>query len=256
MKMNFALTSTIAALLLGTSTAVANQTFLEPEMSIFISDLETSGQVERVEYPDLDADGMSEALINMKTPFVEGGESSEWRIVKMVDGEPKSIFSWAGDDVYVQKTFDLDAISPTPDVINSDGSVWGYITGAMRPYNDLVTQRADFFHPGTQADIDLFEDLFEAHGLQVDQPSHIQKVRLEIQPGLYVTLLSLRGDGYWREQDGASPYLILSVKGEPIRAGMSFLPPSIYTMENGHLYLIDNVNFGYAGSSVSEEEYR
>lgn len=254
MKQKTAL-SALAALLVGTTASFANETYLDNEMSIFLSGLELEGNVSFIEYPDVDSDGMAEALVHMKTPLVEGGEIAEWKLIKMVDGSAKQIFSWAGDDVSIVSA-ESDGATQGADVIISDGSTWGYITEAMRPYNDLVTQRMKFIAPGTADDLALFEELYESHDLDVERPADIGKVRIEAAPGQYITVMSLRGDGYWRETDGASPYLMLDVRGEPFEAGLSFLMPSVYVMDSGDLYVIESVNFGYAGKSIPQGKWK
>lgn len=221
-----------------------------------LQSLQRGGHVLRYEVVDLDQDGSNEVFVHLTAPMDPNfPKMLEWRVLDEQQGNVVQVGTWIGHDVKIlhAKTIEDDeaqAVGSVP-VIQSDGSYWLLYKAKMRPYGDLASQLVGRFHKGRSAD----RSAFSSFGLEDVPERYMARVELDVsaRAGKEV-LISLFGDGFARDSDGAAPYVLLSRDGELIHAGMSFTHPSIFRLPDGGFQVIEAVNFGYQVNYFPEEK--
>lgn len=261
--MKFILSTTATLLMFSMSPVIAD----DLPMSVDVGDipapvfaelqsLQRGGHVLSYEVVDLDQDGTNEVFVRLTAPMDPNfPKMLEWRVLAEQDGAVVQVGTWIGHNVEIHhaKTIEAGGAEPvgTMPVIQSDGSFWMLYRNKMRPYGDLASQLVSRFHQGRSSD----RDAFKSFGLEDVPEKYMARVELEVsnRPGKEV-LISLFGDGFARDDDGAAPYVLLSAAGDLIHAGMSFTHPSIYLLPDGGFQVIESVNFGYQVNYFPEEK--
>jgi hypothetical protein len=246
------------ALALMTSQAIADEYVeVEPiEVSASIlavtNSLSEQGVVEHLEYADLDGDLDPEAFMIMTMgPNPENPDYREWRVIDDIDGMGIQIGTWYGEDVQVVITPPVRRGDPDIGIINSDGSYWYLYKEKMRPYGDIISTRTKYIHEGLAGD----ENLFASFG-QIDVPlRYMARLTLDLTDAHGDEVLtSLRGEGFWRESDGATPYVLTSSTGEEIFSGWSLAYPSIFKLSGGGFQIIEAINGSYRAIYFPESD--
>jgi len=205
--------------------------------------LEEQGLVEWVGYADFDGDLDPEAfVVTTITPSDTDSDLREWRVIDDIDGMGAQVGTWYGTDIELIETPPARRGDPSLSIVRSDGSYWYLFKNKMRPYGDLVSARTRFIHKGLKGDENLFSDF----GL-VDVPArYMARLTLDLTDAQGDEVLtSLFGDGFWRESDGATPYVLTTATGELIYSGWSFTHPSIFALPYGGFQIIEAVDGGY-----------
>ncbi|MFX4300301.1 hypothetical protein [Pseudosulfitobacter pseudonitzschiae] len=218
--------------------------------------LKDGGFVLGYEIVDLDLDGSNEVFVHLNTPMDSKFPTMlEWRVLDEQDGKAVQVGTWIGDQVSIQQAKTVDRENPdqigTIPVIYSDGSFWILYKNKMRPYGDIASRMASRIHQGRSED----RSAFQAFGLEDVPEKYMARLELDVsnRPGKEV-LISLFGDGFSRDSDGAAPYVLMSSSGDFIQQGVSFMHPSIYVLPDGGFQLIEAINFGYQVNFFPEEK--
>jgi hypothetical protein len=209
-----------------------------------ISSLEDQKVIDWVQFADLDGDGDPEAVIMTNIgPDAATPDFREWRVIDDVAGMGAQVGTWYGTNVEVIATKPDLKGDPEVSIVRSDGAFWYLFKGKVRPFGDLVSKRTEFIHPGK---VGLEEDLFADFGMRDVPVRYMARITLDITPDpADEVLVSLMGEGFWRESDGATPYILMTSTGEEIYSGWSFTHPSIFLLEDGGFQLIEAVNNSY-----------
>jgi hypothetical protein len=223
-----------------------------PSILAVLNALEDQSLVDWIEYADLDGDGSVEAVVKtMMGPDENDPDFREWRVIDDQDGMGVQVGTWYGTQIEVVTTKPKFIDDPKVSAVVSDGAFWHLFKGKMRPFADIVALRAEFIHPGTALDTEKFAEF----GHQNVDPVHMARVTLDtsVLAGDEV-LISLMGDGFWREEDGATPYVLMSAAGDLIHSGWSFTHPSVFKLPDGGFQLIEAVNNSYRAVYFPEGE--
>lgn len=250
---NLALACASTGLVATAAIAEGEPVYLEVSQSILtvVDALQKEGLVDWVRYGDLDGDGTVEAVVKtMMGPDADDPEFREWRVIDEQDGMGVQLGTWFGTNVEVVLTKPAAIGDTEVSAVLSDGALWYVYQGKVRPFGDMVAERNKFIHPGTAFDTDRFAGF----GFDKVDPVHMARLTLDVSdhPGDEV-LISLMGDGYWREEDGATPYILLTAAGDTIHSGWSFTHPSVFKLPDGGFQLIESVNLGYRAVYFPEE---
>lgn len=223
-----------------------------PSILSVTSALMDQGVVEDIDYVDFDGDQDPEALVITNiSPDGSNTELKEWRVIDDMDGLGVQVGTWYGSDVRSIETPVVRRGDPITYAVYSDGSFWYLYKGKMRPYGDLVSEKTRFIHKGQSGQ----ENIFSSFGFS-DVPLHyMARVTLDLtDKNSDEVLTSLVGEGFWREGDGATPYVLSDASGNVLHSGWSFTHPSVYRLPDGGFQLIEAVNGGYRAVFFPEKE--
>lgn len=203
---------------------------------------------------DLDLNGESEVLLRLKTPLDPAfPEHLEWRVLDEQDGVAVEIMSWLAQDVQglTTQTYNLDPDEEPgmTNVIYSDGSYWLMRNKRMLPFGSITQRALPRAYTPSDADMEHF-GVFDLEDLNRNYAEAV-KIDFSELPG-DERVVSIVNSGFARDSDGASPYVILSSKGDLIQSGYSFLFPLVYALPDGGFQVIERVNFAYQISYFHE----
>lgn len=213
-----------------------------------VEGLLATGEVAKVTYVDLDADGTLEALVQLKSgPIETAPEMREWQVIDEVDGLGRPVGIWYGEDVRVHPVPEDTVINPEMPMsasISSDGSYWFLFKGRMRAYGSLSFEKRNMVTEGSAEDAVYLEEF----GITENSAQNIVKMTVDATDAVADdTLMFMRGDGYWRADDGVVPYALVTASGEVLKTGWSFAYPDIYKMPGGGFQIIEQFDGGYQG---------
>ncbi|MYG25479.1 MAG: hypothetical protein F4213_05590 [Boseongicola sp. SB0677_bin_26] len=207
-----------------------------------VKEAESLNLLDSVEYVDLNADGSMEAFV-LSREQTEGPHGVMLRAWEVLADGPGAHARLAGGGYGADPQVIPGRTGGA--AIHVDGAWWHYDreAGQLRPFGDVTEANGAFYGDGRVGDERHFQD-FDVGKVHLELMSRLT-FRIDGMPG-QMTLLQLRGDAYWDEIDGSTPYVLLDTRGERVHSGWSFLPPSVFPWTPGPgIQVVEAVRGGY-----------